>query len=152
MRQLFKIFLLAALGNLVFLADARAIPNGNLNIEIRELKNQKGQICLAIYSGGRGFPSNDKFSVRAQCVKIKETQQKVTFSDLKAGTYAVSVFHDANQDGKLNSNAFGIPVEGFGFSNNPTVITKPPKFIESAIFVAGSNTNIQIQLQYPCGG
>ncbi len=67
---------------------------------------------------------------------------------MKAGNYAVAVFHDQNNDRILNNNVFGIPKEGFGFSRNPEIRTGAPKFSEAAFLVAGPNTNIQIQLKY----
>ncbi|MEA5616515.1 DUF2141 domain-containing protein [Cronbergia sp. UHCC 0137] len=141
--------LLPVLGNLVFLANTRAnIINSNLTVEVDGLKNQTGQICFTIFSDSEGFPDNDKNALQAQCVKITETPQKLDFSDLKPGNYAIALIHDANEDGILNRNSFGIPTEGFGFSNNPTILTGPPKFNDSAVLVVGPNTNIQIKLQY----
>jgi len=36
----------------------------------------------------------------------------------RVGKYAVSVFHDENSNGKLDTNFLGIPREGVGASNN----------------------------------
>lgn len=71
---------------------------------------------------------------------------------LRAGSYAIAVIHDANNDGTLNRNLLGIPTEGFKFSRNPTILMGSPRFVDSAFLVAGSITNIQIQLQYLLGG
>jgi uncharacterized protein (DUF2141 family) len=142
------IVVLAAFGNVGLFPQANASFNGNLNIRVDGLKNQKGQICLSIFSSSQGFPSNSKRALKAQCFKVTETPQIVTFPNLKAGNYAVAIFHDANGDNNLNSNALGIPTEGFGFSQNPRIRTGAPKFGDSAVLVAGSSTDIQIQLQY----
>jgi uncharacterized protein (DUF2141 family) len=139
---------LVASGNLILLSQANANFNGNLSIRVDGLKNQKGQICLSIFSSSQGFPGNSKRALKAQCLKVTETPQTVTFPNLKAGNYAVAIFHDANGDNNLNSNVLGIPTEGFGFSQNPRIRTGAPKFGDSAVLVAGSSTNIQIQLQY----
>lgn len=143
--------LLTVLGNIVFLPKTFASFNGNLNVEVDGLKNTKGQVCLSIFSSNKGFPDNGKRAIQSRCVKLAQTPQKVTFQNLKAGNYAVAVVHDANSDGTLNRNVIGIPTEGFGFSNNPMIRTGPPKFGESSVLVAGSSTNIQIQLQYLLG-
>jgi uncharacterized protein (DUF2141 family) len=37
------------------------------------------------------------------------------FSDIKPGKYAIAVIHDENCNGKLDTNMFGIPKEGYGF-------------------------------------
>ncbi len=146
------IVLLTVLGNLLILPKTIASLNSNLTVRVDGLKNQKGQVCLSIYSSNQGFPNQGDRALQSQCVKIAQTPQLVTFENLKAGSYAVAVIHDANADGKLNLNFLGIPTEGFGFSNNPKIRTSPPKFGDSAVLVAGSSTNIQIQLQYLLGG
>ena len=39
--------------------------------------------------------------------------------NLPAGNYAVQVMHDENENNKLDTNFMGMPIEGYGFSNNP---------------------------------
>jgi uncharacterized protein (DUF2141 family) len=146
------ILLLPILGNFFFLASARADLNSNLTVKVDGLKNQTGKICASIFYQSKGFPNDSKKAVQSQCIDITETPQKLIFKNLKAGNYAVALIHDANADGILNSNSFGIPTEGFGFSNNPLILTGPPKFNNAAVLVAGTSTDIQIQLQYLLGG
>lgn len=72
----------------------------------------------------------------------------VAFENLPLGSYAVSVFHDANGDGEFNRNFVGMPAEGFGFSRNPAALTGPPKFRDAVVLVAGEVTTIEIVLNY----
>lgn len=146
-----SIFCLSILGNFIFLPKTMANLNSNLSVRLDGLKNQKGQVCLTIFSSNKGFPDNSKKAIKSQCSQVKDKVPALTFAGLKAGSYAVAVIHDINGDGILNRNVIGIPTEGFGFSNNPVIRTGPPKFGESAVLVAGPNTNIQIQLQYLFG-
>lgn len=81
-------------------------------------------------------------------VALVEAVLAVTFPDIAPGTYAVSVVHDENADGELNTGNFGIPLEGFGFSQNPEIRTRAPEFSEAAIVVVGSETTTQIELIY----
>jgi len=145
------ILTVTTLGNIALLSQANAAFKGNMRVRIDGLKNQKGQVCLNVFSTSKGFPNNDKQAIKAKCVKATKNSITVDFPDLKAGNYAVAVIHDVNRDNTLNRNALSIPTEGFGFSNNPRILTGPPKFGESAVFVAGSNTDIQVQLQYFLG-
>ncbi|MEO1378018.1 MAG: DUF2141 domain-containing protein [Cyanobacteria bacterium J06635_10] len=145
------ILAVATLGNIALLPRANATFKGNMRVRVDGLKNQKGQVCLNIFSTSKGFPSNEKQAIKARCVKAAKNSITVDFPDLKAGNYAVAVIHDVNGDNTLNRNVLSIPTEGFGFSNNPKILTGPPKFGESAVFIAGSNTDIQVQLQYFLG-
>jgi uncharacterized protein (DUF2141 family) len=138
------------IGQFMIASKADAIVSGNLTITIEGLRHQRGQICLNLFSGSGGFPSRSDRALQAECVSIQNGSPTVTFRNLKTGSYAISVIHDANKDGTLNRNGLGIPTEGFGFSRNPRILTGPPKYSEAAIVVAGS-TNIQIRLQYFLG-
>lgn len=87
-------------------------------------------------------------SEHSQDVLITEAVLIVTFADIEPGTYAVSVMHDENADGTLNTGSFGIPREGFGFSQNPEIGTSAPEFSEAAIVVVGRETTTQVKLIY----
>ncbi|MBC6430309.1 DUF2141 domain-containing protein [Nostoc sp. HG1] len=141
-----SMLLLALLGNLAWSFSAKANFNGKLTVEIDGLKNKQGQVCVSIFASSEGFPSDR--GLQKQCTKITGTPLPIIFENLKAGSYAIAVFHDQNNDGTLNSNVFGIPSEGFGFSSNPEIRTRAAKFSEAAFLVAGPDTNIQIQLKY----
>ena len=119
----------------------------NLTVEIAGLSETKGQVCLSLFSSGKGFPDSKADAVNTQCVKITDKLLEVTFDNLQPRTYAVAVFWDNNEDEELNRNFLGIPTEKFGFSSNPVIRTGPPKFGESAVMVVGKNTRISIQLQ-----
>ena len=106
-----------------------------------------GQVCLSLFSSSQDFPDSKENAIESECVKITDNPMRVTFNNLPSKTYAVAVFWDNNEDGKLNRNFLGIPTERFGFSSNPVIQSSPPKFGESAILVVGKNINIQIQLQ-----
>ncbi|MBW4476865.1 MAG: DUF2141 domain-containing protein [Tolypothrix brevis GSE-NOS-MK-07-07A] len=145
-RILKSLLLLTAVINLTALQEAKAVSKSSLTVTIDGLKSQRGQVCLSLFSGGRGFPSSSTSAVAARCVKVENTPLTVKFDNLKVGNYAIAVFHDTNGDGTLNRNPFGIPTEEFGFSQNPKILTGAPKFGDSAFLVVGPETNIQIKL------
>ena len=94
-----------------------------------------------------GFPSNASGALRNIIAPI-DSAAPFIIDDLPAGDYAVSLFHDRNRDGKLNTNFLGIPKEPFGFSNNPRVMFGPPSFDESHFSLKESETKtIRIDLK-----
>ncbi|MBD2594637.1 DUF2141 domain-containing protein [Nostoc spongiaeforme FACHB-130] len=143
-----SLVVLAALGNLALPLMARASFNGNLTVEIDGLKNTEGQVCASIFASSQGFPSDRDRVLERQCTKITEKSVTITFSNLKAGNYAVAVMHDENNDFTVNRSDIGFPLEGFGFSQNPEIRSRAPKFDEAAVLVAGANTDIKIHLKY----
>ena len=138
---------LILLSNLVVSSQADAASSSTLTVTISGLGNQQGQVCFSLFSGRQGFPSDGTYAVQASCISATNTPVVVTFQHLNVGSYAVAVFHDTNGDGILNRNWLGIPTEAFGFSQNPTILTSAPRFGDSAVLVAGSQTAIQIRLQ-----
>ncbi|MEM9925067.1 MAG: DUF2141 domain-containing protein [Cyanobacteria bacterium P01_D01_bin.50] len=121
---------------------------GSLEVKILGIKKKQGQICLSLFNSKQGFPNNENHAIETCCIKVTDTQVTINFSNLESGSYAVALFHDENNDGVLNFNWLGIPIEGFGFSNNPRILKGIPKFEDSAVIVEDSETNIEIKLKY----
>ena len=133
-------------------ANAQTTRTATLSVEVTGLKNDQGQVCVSVVNNSEDFPNDTEAVVAKECVLAAEadTQSAITvlFTDLEPSTYAVSVFHDENEDNQLNTATFGIPTEGFGFSQNPTVRTRAPRFQETAIFVLGREVESEIEMIY----
>lgn len=129
-------------------ADVTSNFSGNLTVGIEGFRNREGQVCASLFASNQGFPNNRKNVVQRQCNKITSVPLTINFTNLKAGNYAVAVIHDTNGDGTLNRNDLGMPIEGYGFSRNPTIRTAAPKFNDASILIAGPNTSVQVQLKY----
>lgn len=127
--------------------DAQGVSN-RLTINVQGLKNAQGKVCYSLFSSSAGFPTSSNQAIRAECIPADSNSSAIAFGNLSPGTYAVAVFHDVNNDGQLNKNSFGIPTEGFGFSQNPGIYTGPPRFSDAAIFIAGNTSAIKIQLKH----
>lgn len=142
--------MLLAWGGLVPMAMAQNFT-GSLQVEIVGLRDRTGDVCINLFDRADGFPHDREKAKARQCLPLAEQSEDapivVTFADLPVGNYAVSLFHDRNQDGVLNRGEFGIPTEGFGFSNNAPVRMGPPRFGHAMLLVAGE-TPITVQVRY----
>ncbi len=118
----------------------------SLEVTVTGIKSAKGVIQLAICPAGVGFPDCKDKAVRTAKLTIQNGQAHATFAGLAPGSYAVSVFHDANSNGKLDT-FMGIPKEGYGFSRNPGFKPRAPKFAEAEVVVQGQ-TETTIKLRY----
>ena len=47
--------------------------------------------------------------------------------DLAPGRYALSAFHNENDNGELDTNLLGVPSEGYGFGNDASAAFGPPR-------------------------
>jgi uncharacterized protein (DUF2141 family) len=128
-----------------------AQPEGaSLEVGFTGLKNTQGQICVSLFSGPKGFPGGGTGSdlVTARCSPMADGAATLTLGDLKPGNYAMIAHHDFNNDGTMNKGDFGIPQEGFGFSNNPEIGFSSPSFEETKFSVTEPKTTVQIQMRY----
>ena len=64
------------------------------------------------------------------------------------GTYAVAVYHDENANVKFDKNWFGLPVEGYGISNNPTFFLRAPAFDEAKFEALVGPTIVPVEVRY----
>lgn len=119
-----------------------------LTVTVEGLASQEGNVCFKVFSGSQGFPNEDDNAVVKSCMAIAEMPLSVTFEDLTVGNYAVAIYHDANGDEMLNRGLFGMPTEGYGFSNDAIARTGPASY-EDAMILVGGNTAITISMQYP---
>jgi uncharacterized protein (DUF2141 family) len=147
----FSFPILLILGSFAPFAQAQSIAKSALSVEIDGLKNQTGLLCIRLFSNSKDFPGGNGASAQRECVKITEEPVKFTFKNLTPGSYAVAVFHDENGDRTLNRNGAGMPLEGYGFSNNPIIRQKAPNFGQAIFLVAGPNTGVKIQMKYGAG-
>ena len=124
-------------------------PQENLiHVEITGLRKDKGQVLCALFSSPVGFPKNSDRAAAHSKSEISHGNAVCEFPGIVAGTYAVSVFHDENSNGKLDSNILGIPREGVGASNNAQGHLGPPKFDAAAFRFAGGRLDLKITMVY----
>ena len=140
MRHMFASLLVSGLVPVAALA-------GDLTVTIDHVRNDRGSILAALYDSEASFMKQP--SARAT-FKAKAAQGEVqyVFHDLAAGQYALSVFHDENDNGKLDKNFIGIPSEGYGFSNGARGRAGPPAFNKAAFEFDGKTQSITITLSY----
>jgi uncharacterized protein (DUF2141 family) len=109
------------------LTQAQPSSKDVIQVEIDGLRNDKGQVLCALFSSANDFPKKtDKAVAHAESV-ISQGHASCEFRGVAAGRYAVSVFHDENSNGKLDTNFMGIPREGVGASNGAKGHMGPPK-------------------------
>jgi uncharacterized protein (DUF2141 family) len=72
----------------------------------------------------------------------------VRFANVPAGHWAVMVYHDENNDKRLEKNALGIPTEGNGLSRNAKGHFGPPKFEDAAIDVPKPPIAVDVIVSY----
>jgi uncharacterized protein (DUF2141 family) len=79
---------------------------------------------------------------------IKNKTSVASFDNVKEGTYALFIFHDANNNNKIDKNFLGMPKEGYGASKNKLPFAAAPKYDENKFDVQEHKTvNLEIQVR-----
>jgi uncharacterized protein (DUF2141 family) len=138
-----KLLLITCFASILFWNNAQA----QLNLNVVNINANKGIIQVLIFKSPDGFPEEVHKAVKSLSIPVKNFSASVFIKDLSPGKYAVSLFHDEDGDGKLKKNSVGLPIERYGFSNNPTLFFGPPSFSKCAFSVNSSPVLIEISLK-----
>ena len=105
-------------------------------------ESNKGKANIGLFNEEETFLREANWKRFSEINNYKAT---ATFTDIPDGIYAVSVYHDENDNERLDLIMGMIPKEDTGTSNNPKVTMGPPKWEES-IFEAkeGQVVNLKI--------
>lgn len=112
---------------LTALSDGLIAQNAVVKITVTNIPKVKGQLLVAFYDSEEGFLNEDKV-VYSKIVAVTSKTMDVYFKDIKYGTYAIAIIHDANLNKILDVNFLGIPVEYIGTSNNKHNYFGPPSY------------------------
>lgn len=130
---------------LTVLVHVDAVAQSSLEIHVDNIKSKKGSIQFGLFTTEADYL---KKPVEKKIIKSTGKDVTVIFENLQPGDYALSVIHDENENGELDSNAFGIPKEGFAFGNNALGSFGPPPFDKAKITIADQNVKQEIKLKY----
>jgi len=118
-----------------------------LTIRVSELKNDRGRVAVALFASAEDFPDQKK-ALAGKLTRIEHGRAAVTFTDLRPGVYAVAVLHDENENAKMDFNFLGMPLEGYGFSNDAPVTFGPPSFEAAAFKLSPRPSYMPIKMRY----
>lgn len=137
-----------ALGALLLTGAQAPEPAGNeLSVQLTGLRNAKGTVHLCLTSSATRFlRCQDDGAALARSVPA-EHAHSLDLGKVRPGTYALLIVHDENGNGKLDMT-MGIPREGFGFSNNPAMRPRAPKWEEIRFAMPGGALRQQVRMRY----
>lgn len=120
-----------------------AAQAGELQVEVQGMSEMKGDLMVAVFNQKGQWLKQASF---AKKLGVTQLVLNVQFDNLPEGEYAISVFHDLNSNGRLDSNAVGMPTEPYGFSNNAAGNFGPPSFEAAKIKLDQAKTSISIRV------
>ena len=117
-------------------------------VHIHGIRSSDGTVKAVLYG-----PNPNDFLVKGKKTdKEREPARKGRMTLCVAapdvGKYAIVVYHDENDNHIFDRNWIGLPTEGFGVSNDPSLFLAAPTFKESAFEVNGELTHVSVEMKY----
>ena len=126
----------------VFTSHLNAQTDYSVSVTVNGLRSNDGKVFIAVYNSEKDWLET---TFKGTTSTITDNSCNVVFKDLPQGVYAVSIFHDENDNGKMDKNFMGIPKEDYGCSNDASGFMGPPKW-KDAKFELNQNLEIPINL------
>lgn len=130
---------------LLLVLTGAAAP-ATLELDVHGVRNAQGVFHVCVTAQQKHFPdcSKDRAAIKRT---VPVGSRPLLLAGLAPGRYAVTLFHDENNNQRLDT-LLGIPREGFGFSRNPVVRFGAPKFRQVDIQLAPGINRQALRLQY----
>lgn len=117
-----------------------------ITLTVEGIRNSRGTIGIALHNEAKTFPDGEAFITKEISLSSSGSIE-VVFEHVPAGNYAFAIMHDENNSGEIDFNEYGMPLEGFCFSNEAMGENGPPDF-DQASFSADSDTKLSATLIY----
>ena len=115
----------------------------DITVVISNFDTNQGKVFIALYNSEASFLNK---GFEATFSKIENNTCTVTFKAVPNGTYAISMFHDENDNNKMDTALFGIPTEDYGASNNAKGFMGPPKWQDAKFQINNKSITQHITL------
>ena len=122
-------------------------PLHDVQVTVTDLRSADGQVLACLTANPKGFPDCSKDPAARKLAIPASQTVSFSFKGVGEGTYAISLLHDENGNGKADKTLM-IPKEGFGFSRDAKVRMGPPSFDDAAFSVGGKKIHQRIRMRY----
>ncbi len=117
----------------------------SLEITVDNITNIEGSLRVGISKNAKYFPDKPG---EGKVILVSGNSMTVVFKGVQPGDYAISVFHDENNNETLDTNLFGLPKEGFAFGNNAMGMFGPPSFDNAKVTVKNKTVKHTVSLKH----
>ena len=120
-----------------------------LRVVAEGLRNGNGNLAITLYPD---VPSRFLAHNGSLYVTFVKAVQGTTSGCIflpRPGVYVIALYHDENANGHFDRSSIGLPVEGYGFSNNPPTLLGLPSFRSVRLNATRSGLTSHIQMSYP---
>ena len=123
---------------------AQAESFASVDVTVEGVRGTQGVVTISLCTR-QEYAVDDCRLMRS--ISAAPPRVMVSFGAVRAGRYAVVVFHDLDGDGEVARGFLGLPKEGVGFSRNPSLWRKP-RFEDVAVDLGTSARQVTVGLKF----
>ena len=127
-------------------ADANVTSDTLVRVHIAGVASVDGQIVVSVYDSKKAWLKKPMHQAVTAAAISSTEEPLIVEMELPEGEYAIHVFHDADDNGKMKTNFIGIPKEPTGVSNDAKGRFGPPKFVDATVSVGTEPLDIPINM------
>ena len=121
--------------------DADVVVEGTTITVTVPMQSSEGDVLFGLYEEAN-FMKNPTVGLQSEIIDGKAT---VTFTNIKPGTYAITLVHDKNRNKRMDFDENGMPIEMYGVSNN-VMSMGPPLWTDAKFEVSNIPLELEIRL------
>jgi len=129
---------------ILFLTGVLLQAQNTIEVTMSQFNNDKGVVRVGLYNDAGQFLDQTYLS---KSTSIQDQKATVIFTEVPDGTYAISCYHDEDNDGELNMFMGIMPSEPYACSNDAKGFFGPPKW-EDAKFIISNNQVKNIEIKF----
>ena len=119
-----------------------------LTIVVRNCRSGNGSLVCGAYTEGAFKRFGEGEPIARTRIPAQEGEVTLTLQ-VPEGRYAAAVYHDVNDNGRLDLTFVGTPAEPRGYSRITDVRLAPPSFEDAAVEVGADGASADARLRYP---
>ena len=118
-----------------------------VEITVADVKEEVGTIYIGIFDNKEAWK---KLEPTDEATTEAEVPESTTTVELEPGEYAVTAYHDVNEDGEFNrKGVFRLPAEPYALSNDARARLSAPGWNKVKFKVEGEKTKHTLTLKHP---
>ncbi len=125
-------------------AHAQQTNHASIKITVAGLKSDDGNVRISVFNTEQNWL---KEHVYTTTVPISNKKCEWIIENVPYGDYAVSVYHDENANGEMDTGFMRIPKEPIGFSNNAKASFGPPKWSDAKLSIISPSVEITVKVE-----
>lgn len=121
----------------------------DLTIHVSGFNSNDGRLRFSMFdeAGKNNFPMQSSKAQYISEAEIINGKANISLKAIKPGSYAIFVYHDSNNNNKLDHKWYGPPKESLGYFREYKLKMMPPDFEDVMFELINSNIKMNIVLQ-----